>query len=90
MNIGVVRGTITASVKHPSYSGRSLMLVEIINPDGSLTGKELIAVDTVQAGVGDRVLVLKEGNSTRAILKGKELPILELIVGIVDHVSIGA
>lgn len=89
MNIGIVRGTVTSTLKHPAYDGHSLMVVEIVKPDGTPTGKEVLAVDRVQSGVGDRVLVLKEGNSTRAILGKKDLPLLELIVGVVDDVSIG-
>lgn len=87
MNLGVVTGTVNASVKHPVYEGRSLMVVELCHPDWRPTGKELLAIDTVHAGVGDRVLVLKEGNSARAILGETVLPLLELIVGVVDHVD---
>lgn len=88
MNLAIVRNTITGTVKHPVYAGRRLYVVEICTPDWRPTGKETIAVDTVQAGVGDRVLVLKEGNSARAILKEDLPPLQEMIVAIVDHVSL--
>lgn len=87
MNLGIVSHAITATVKHPVYSGRALFVVQICNPDWTPTGRETVAVDTVQAGIGDRVLVLKEGNSARAILREDLPPMQEMIVGIVDHVS---
>jgi len=62
------------------------MVVELCNPDWSPTGKETLAVDTVGAGTGDKVLVLKEGNSARSILKENRPPLQEMIVAIVDHV----
>lgn len=84
MRLGVVRATVTATVKHPVYEGRTLMLVELCRPDRSPTGVEVLAVDTVQAGIGDFVLVLKEGNSAAAILGVQGPALQELIVGIVD------
>lgn len=90
MKIGVVRATVTATVKHPVYEGRTLMVVEVCTPDLRPTGAELLAVDTVQAGIGDYVLVLKEGNSAVAILGVANPPLQELIVGIIDSVAIEA
>ncbi len=88
MNIGVVRGTVTSTVTHEAYEGRKLLVVQVVKPDGTETSKEVLAVDCVGAGVGDKVLVLKEGNSTRLILGEAHPPLLDLIVGVVDHVSI--
>lgn len=88
MNLGIVTGTVTATVKHPVYAGRRLMVVSVCRPDWSLTGKETLAVDTVDAGIGDRVLVLKEGNSARAILGVDLPPLQEMIVGVVDRVDV--
>lgn len=87
MNLGIVRGTVTATVKHPVYRNRRLMVVALCGPDGTPTGAETLAVDTIGAGVGDHVLTLKEGNSARAIFGEKELPMQEMIVGIVDAVQ---
>lgn len=88
MNLGIVTGTVTATAKHPAYEGRSLMVVALCRPDWTRTGRETLAVDTVQAGVGDRVMVLKEGNSAKAILGGVPLPLQEMIVAIVDHAEL--
>jgi len=87
MKIGLVRATVTATVKHSVYEGRTLMVVEVCTPDLKPTGVELLAVDTVQAGIGDYVLVLKEGNSAAAILGVANPPLQELIVGIIDSVE---
>jgi len=87
MNLGRVVATVTATVKHPVYQGCKILVVALCKPDGSPTGKETLAVDTVGAGMGDLVLVLKEGNSASAILKTKKPPLQELIVGVVDHIS---
>lgn len=86
MNLGVVKGSVTATVKHRVYENRRLMVVAICTPDWKETGRETLAVDLVQAGVGDRVLVLKEGNSARAIFGERELPMQEMIVAVVDAV----
>ena len=89
MNLGTVTGTVTGTVKDEAYRGRRLMVVALCRPDWSVTGKETLAVDTVGAGIGDRVLVLKEGNSAKAIF-GSILPMQEMIVGIVDDVALEA
>lgn len=88
MNLGLVKGTVTATIKHQSYENRRLLVVGLCRPDWSETGKETLAVDLVQAGLGDRVLVLKEGNSARSIFGEKNLPLQEMIVAVVDHVEI--
>ena len=56
--------------------------------DGQPTGEYDICVDVVQAGVGDRVLVLDEGNGARQILGRKVAPVRAVIVGVVDAVDL--
>ena len=92
MILGRVTGTVVSSAKHPSYVGHKLLLVTPIDEHQRLLSKgEFLAVDAAQAGVGDTVLVLKEGTGVRQILTGDIhglLPILETIVGIVDRVDV--
>ncbi|HEY5948668.1 MAG TPA: EutN/CcmL family microcompartment protein [Kofleriaceae bacterium] len=77
-----------ASVKHPAYAGRSLFVVQPVDEQGKDTGNSFVAIDNVQAGVGDKVIVLTEGNGVRQILQmGDAVPIRSMIVGIVDHVE---
>ena len=83
----MVIGTVTSTVKHPAYIGRKLLLVQLLNPDYSPAGKSVVAVDTVQSGTGDFVLINKEGNSTRQVLGSDAGPILELVIAIVDRVD---
>jgi ethanolamine utilization protein EutN len=77
-----------AAVKHPAYAGRPLFVVQPIDEAGKDTGNSFVAIDHVQAGVGDKVIVLTEGNGVRLILQiGDIVPIRSIIVGIVDHVE---
>jgi len=80
-----VVGPMWATVKHPAYAGKAMFVVQPVDERGADAGASFIAVDTVQAGVGDRVIVLTEGNGVRQILKqGDIVPIRSIIVGIVD------
>lgn len=95
MILGRVTGTLVATMKHPGYEGRKILSVMPLDDAGRPTGTDILAVDAAQAGVGDTVLVLKEGNGVRQILLGDlkaKLPVLETIVAIVDevHVAEGA
>jgi microcompartment protein CcmK/EutM len=77
-----------ATVKHPAYAGRTLLVVQPLDEQGGDAGASFVAVDQVQAGAGDKVLVLTEGNGVRQILKaGDQVPIRSVIVGVVDHVE---
>lgn len=85
MILGIVRGSIFSTIHHRFYAGRKLLLVDRVDADGRPTGKYLIAVDSVGAGVGQRVLVLDEGNGARQVLDDPNGPVRSVIVGIVDH-----
>ena len=88
MYIGQVSGTVVATIKDRRFDGRKLLLVDRLDLQGEPTGAYDICVDTVQAGVGDRVLVLDEGNGARQVLNEKAAPIRAVIVGIVDDVQL--
>jgi ethanolamine utilization protein EutN len=84
-----VVGPMWAAVKHPAFAGHPLFVVQPLDENGKDTGTSFVAIDTVQAGIGDKVIVLTEGNGVRQILKqGDIVPIRSMIVGIVDHVEI--
>lgn len=87
MKLGKVIGNVTSTVKHPILNGEKILIVRPINADGSTAGSAMYALDKAQAGVGDTVLVLDEGNSARSILKDKTAPMRTVIVGIVDEVE---
>jgi microcompartment protein CcmK/EutM len=87
MILGVVRGTITSTVNHPFYDGKKLLVVERTNPTFTTAEGYLVAVDAVDAGVGDRVLVLDEGNGARQVLADESAPVRSVIVAIVDQIT---
>jgi ethanolamine utilization protein EutN len=77
-----------ATVKHAAFTGRPLFVVQPLDEHGGDAGASFVAIDHVQAGIGDKVVVLTEGNGVRQILKaGDIVPIRSIIVGIVDHVD---
>ena len=89
MRLCRVLGNITATVKHPAYAGRTLLVVQPLDEHGADTGDSFIAIDNAQAGAGDHVIVLTEGNGVRQILKqGDQVPIRSMVVGVVDAVEI--
>jgi microcompartment protein CcmK/EutM len=91
MKLCRVLGPVVATAKHPTYAGRKLLAVQPLDEAGNALGSSFLAVDDVQAGRGDVVLVMQEGNGVRQLLKlGNQLPIRSLIVGIVDRVTVQA
>lgn len=83
-----VLGSVTATVKHPAFSARRLMVVQPLDDSQIPTGKSFLALDDeCDSGPGDTVLVLREGGGVRQLLADKTLPIRSLIVGVVDEVS---
>ena len=88
MLLGKVIGSIVSTIKHPCYESKKIMLVRPVNPDGSFRGGTMVAVDTVQAGAGDLVLVASEGRGASEILEFPcRMPLRSVIVGIVDTVA---
>ena len=88
MLLAKVLGSVVSTVKHPAYHGTKLMVVQPVKPSGEADGASMLAVDTVGAGAGETVLVLREGRSAGEILNLQEPPIRSLIVGTVDHIHI--
>jgi microcompartment protein CcmK/EutM len=89
MYIGRVSGTVVATIKNELFEGRKLLVVDRLDLGGQPMTKYDIAVDMVQAGVGDLVLVLDEGNSARQVVDREPLgAIRAVIVGIVDEVTV--
>jgi microcompartment protein CcmK/EutM len=86
MIVGTVTGTIHSTINHAFYDTRRLLIIEREDASGQPTGTYLIAVDAVDAGVGERVLVLDEGTGARQVLASADGPVRSVIVGIVDDV----
>lgn len=89
MYIGKVIGTVVATIKISHLEGRKLLLVEQLNLEGQEVGYYDIAVDAAQAGPGDTVLVIDEGNGARQILGLDPGAVRAVVVGVVDEVTLG-
>ena len=88
MILGRVTGEVVATRKHPSHERRKILVVQPIHPDGSERGDAILALDGVDAGVGDRVLVVQEGYAAMAAVNRPNSPIDMSIVGVVDSVEV--
>jgi ethanolamine utilization protein EutN len=90
MYIGKVIGTVVATIKISHLDRRKLLLVDQLDLQGQETGYYDIAVDVVQAGPGDTVLVIDEGNGARQVLGLDPGAVRAVIVGVVDEVAVSA
>ena len=91
MKIGRVVGTVVSTINTPIFEDRRLLLCDLLDEAGEATGGYSIAVDTVDAGAGETVLILDEGNSARQVLdREPDGEIRALVVGIVDQVMVGS
>lgn len=88
MYIGKVIGTVVATIKIDHLDSRKLLLVNELDLGGQETGYYDIAVDVVQAGIGDTVLVIDEGNGARQVLELDPGAVRAVIVGVVDEVAV--
>ena len=88
MILGRVIGTVVSTAKLEVLAGYKILMVQPVDPRGNDAGSVTLALDSVQAGVGDRVLVIDEGNSSRMIVGDPMAPIRTMVVGIVDAVSL--
>jgi microcompartment protein CcmK/EutM len=88
MYIGKVIGTVVATIKISHLDARKLLLVDQLDLEGQETGYYDIAVDVAQAGPGDTVLVIDEGNGARQVLELDPGAVRAVIVGVVDEVTL--
>jgi len=88
MILGKVIGNIVSTERIIGYKAKTILLIQPIEPDGSFKGKTFLAVDTVQAGVGDTVITLDEGGSaTIAVKEPNTHTIKTVVIGIVDYIK---
>jgi ethanolamine utilization protein EutN len=85
VHVGRVVGEVVATIKHRELAGQKLLLVQPVTPAGAPTGRVSIAVDCVQAGPGDLVLVNDEGNGAAQVLRRARGAVRTVIVGVVDE-----
>jgi len=88
MYLGKVVGDVVSTHKNERLAGKRLLLVRRLSLAMEPEGVETICLDVVDAGVGDRVLVVQEGSSARKILADDWIPVQAVIVGVLDRVDL--
>lgn len=88
MLIGRVIGEVVATEKHASHHGSKALLVQPLNLDGTDRGDAVVALDSVDAGVGDRVLLIIEGYSAMTAVGRPNSPIDMAVIGIIDSIDL--
>lgn len=88
MIIGRIVGNVVATQKSPSHVGRKILAVQPLNLDGSDRGEIVLALDAVDAGVGDKVLVVQEGFSAMTAVGRPSSPIDMAVVGVIDTIDL--
>jgi len=84
-----VKGNVVSTQKNSNLKGHKLLLTHPIDLEGNFIGqKDMIALDLIDAGIGDTVLVVQEGSAVRQILGHKKAPVHTMIVAIVDEIEI--
>jgi len=83
-----VVGEVVSTQKRPQFEGAKLLILQPETPSGEKTGSALLAIDSVGAGRGERVIAVLEGRAAGEALGKKLSPVDAAIVGIVDHVDV--
>ncbi len=89
MLLAKVTGNVVATQKNSYLNGHKLLIIQRIDLDGNFIGKnDVIALDFVDSGIGDTVLVVQEGAAVKQILGHKKAPVHSIIVAVVDEIEI--
>jgi len=89
MRLGKVIGTVVSTIKAQGYESRKILIIQPIDPDGNKQGTAFLAIDIVQAGVGEIVLTIEEGNSARQVIQDDEIfTVKSVVAAIVDEISV--
>ncbi len=88
MLIARVIGDVVATQKDPSHRNRKILVVQPLQLDGSDRGEPLLALDAVDAGIGDRVLLATEGFSAMTAVGRPHSPIDMAVIGVIDRVDL--
>jgi ethanolamine utilization protein EutN len=84
MILGKVVGTVVTTVSHRDYKNRRQLVVQPLSLEGETPDEAFIALDITHAGIGDTVLVNREGSGARQVLNNPDAAVISVIVGIVD------
>ncbi len=88
MILARVIGNVVATTKNARYEGARVMLCQPVTPEGEETGATLLALDSVDAGAGDTVLIVQEGWGASTAATGKAGAAIDsAIIGVVDRID---
>jgi ethanolamine utilization protein EutN len=90
MLVGRVLGSVVATQKNAKLEGAKLLLVQPLDLEGAPRGTAVLAIDGVDAGVGDRVLLIQDGRSAQLVLGKGVAAVDAAVVGVVDAVDLDA
>jgi ethanolamine utilization protein EutN len=88
MILGKVVGTVVTTISHRDYKNRRLLVVQPMALENEAPDEDFLALDSTQAGIGDTVLVNREGSGARQVLRNPDACVISVIVGIVDAVHV--
>jgi microcompartment protein CcmK/EutM len=88
MILARVVGTVVTTISHPSFKNRRLLVVQPLALEGEKPDEDFIALDASHAGIGDTVLINREGGGARMVLNDPDAPVISVIVGIIDSVHL--
>ena len=84
MLLAIVEGNVVTTIKHPTMQGWKVLIVQPLTPDGNADGDPLLAIDSLGAGHGTKVLISNDGKGTREMVGSENSPIRWSVIGIVD------
>jgi ethanolamine utilization protein EutN len=88
MRLGKIIGTVVSDTKAKGYESKKILVVQPLDADQKAVGTSFLAIDAVQAGVGDIVLTIEEGNSARQVIEDAEAVTVKTVVAaIVDDIA---
>ena len=84
MQLGLVVGHATSTIKHPSLEGQRLLLVQMLTPDEQPDGEPVLVIDHLGAGVGGKVIATTDAVLVREMVKVRNSPIRWSVLGMID------
>lgn len=91
MLLAKVKGNVVSTQKNPNLISHKLLVIQQIDLKGNFIGKkDIIALDLIDSGIGDTVLVVQEGAAVKQILGHRKAPVHTMIVAVVDDIEVGS
>ena len=90
MYLARVVGDVVSTHRHDNLGGRKLLLVRRLDLDDNEEGSEVIALDVIGVGEGEKVLVVQEGGAARTLFRDQKIPVQAVVVGVIDEVALDA